>query len=181
MEKVRHMVCVTDLGPYSALETREINVAQCHTLITRLEIVLKSNMFRWPNSLHNGRSHPISPSIAVPFPVHREKHIWKSDMLSLLCARWQNGASPQPPACQEINYACLQGHKKKSYAFPAVHSFSKILGSPEVVIRTPYSHITPWSVPRASHPGGQGILAMSYTGNCFPRPQLSVCYQVILP
>jgi len=45
MEEVRHVVCVTDLGPHSALETREINVAQCRTLMTQVEISLKSNMF----------------------------------------------------------------------------------------------------------------------------------------
>lgn len=46
MEKVRHVVCVIDLGPHNALETREINVAQCHTLITLLEISLTSNKCR---------------------------------------------------------------------------------------------------------------------------------------
>lgn len=58
------------------------------------------------------------------------------------CSWGQKGVSPQPSACQEINYACLQGHKK-SYAFPAVHSFLEKLGSLEVVLRIPYSHYHP--------------------------------------
>lgn len=38
MEKVRHVVRVTDSGPYIALETTETNVAQCHTPTIFLKI-----------------------------------------------------------------------------------------------------------------------------------------------
>lgn len=60
--------------------------------------------------------YPVILRTAVLLPVHKEKLISQSFM-SLLCAWHQKGASPWPPACQEINYACLQECKRRATHF----------------------------------------------------------------
>lgn len=116
MQKERHMVCVTDWGPHSVLEAKEINVAQCHTLTTCLWISLKSNMFRWHNNLHWQKTPHQPQHFSDSFCAQGEAHL-KELHVTRVCMREKKSlTSPTSLPGNKTQHVC-KGIKKRATHF----------------------------------------------------------------
>lgn len=72
---------------------------------------LKYTKFRWHNNCVRAADSLSSLELQHCF-LCTARSSFHRVFMSLLCAWQQKGASPRPPACQEKNYAHLQGQRR---------------------------------------------------------------------